>query len=192
MLDDSKCQEQGVCTGSNPFGQVVRTRKACRALLTDAVWLPMYWCINGGGRGGGGREGKQCQGRPTTYCGANLMCLPKKEPFVCVRGAAETAGRTCASLDAAGFPPSLRLSASVCLSLSLSLPLFASLLSLSPRYLSARKFPLFPLDAAIAPPIWFLRYVLFRRLYILIFRLCICGFSSSLPLPVSLLALQLK
>ena len=103
ITDDSKCQEQGVCTASNPFGQVVRTKKACRALLTDAVWLPMYWCVNGGGAGGGGdRLGKQCQGRATSYCGANLMCLPKKEPFVCVRGAAEAAGRTCTSLDAAG------------------------------------------------------------------------------------------
>jgi len=28
IIDDSKCQEQGVCTACNPFGQVLRTRKA--------------------------------------------------------------------------------------------------------------------------------------------------------------------
>jgi hypothetical protein len=80
----------------------VRSKQECRALRPPAVWRAYYWCQGLPGQGSGEREGQECSGQPPTFCGANLMCVSKEEPFVCVGGKAGGEGRTCYGPDGRG------------------------------------------------------------------------------------------
>lgn len=95
QLDGSLCQEQGTCSQLNELGLPVRSKQECRSLVTNAVWTSLYWCQGVPGQPAGPREGQPCAGRPPTFCGANLLCVSKEDPFVCVGGKAGDEGRVC-------------------------------------------------------------------------------------------------